>query len=91
MDLHKPYDRPTDDALKSLITWNEGTKGFYLELQLLKALRNFCDEYGYGRVPQLAESIKDIWNHPERVEHYLKVQKEHRDLMESYRKEIEGE
>ena len=83
------FQRPTEESLKSLIRWPEGTVGYYSELKLLKQIKELCDEHGYGRVPQLSEQVCDIWRNPENVDKYLKQQKEHNDFMEECRKEIE--
>jgi len=82
-------DRPTDEALKSLIMWPEGTVGYHNELNLLKQMRDMCDKHGYGRVPQLANAVEDLWRNPENIEKYQKEQKAHNDQMEEYRKELE--
>lgn len=85
------YETVTDEQLKSLIMWREGTVGYYNELNLLKQMRAQCEEHGYGRVPQLAKAIEDLWRNPENIDKYLKEQKAHNDLMEEYRKKIENQ
>ena len=74
--------RPTEESLKSLIMWPEGTVGYYSELSLVRKIKELCDEHGYGRVPQIAEQVNDIWNNPESVEKYLKQQAKRAELMD---------
>jgi len=76
----------TDEQLKSLIRWPEGTVGYNDELHTLRQMKQLCEEHGYGRVPQLAKQIEDLWRHPENVEKYLKEQKTYNDLMDGHRK-----
>ena len=81
--------RPEDESIKSLIRWPDGTKGYYSELNLLRDLRRLCDEHGYGRVPQLAEQVEDLWRNPDKIDEYLKEQKKHNEFMSHCRKEVE--
>jgi hypothetical protein len=85
------YETPTIEQLKSLIRWPEGTVGYQNELDMLIKMRALCEAHGYGRVPQIAAEIEDIWRNPENVEKYLKKQKEHNDLMEEYRKKVKDQ
>ena len=83
------YETPTIEQLKSLIMWPEGTVGYQNELGMLVKMRALCEEHGYGRVPQIANAIEDIWRNPENVEKYLKEQKAHNDLMADYKKKLD--
>jgi hypothetical protein len=83
------YETPTIEQIKSLIRWPEGTVGYQNELDMLIKMRALCEEYGYGRVPQIANAIEDIWRNPENVEKYLKEQKAHNDLMADYKKKLD--
>lgn len=82
-------EKPTDEALKSLIMCPEGTVGYQNELALLRQFRAQCDTYGYGRVIQLIKAIEGLWENPENIEKYQKKQKTFNDQMEEYRKELE--
>jgi len=83
------YETPTIEQLKSLIMWPEGTVGYQNELDMLTKMRALCEEHGYGRVPQIANAIEDIWRNPENVEKYLKEQKAYNDLMADYKKKLD--
>jgi hypothetical protein len=64
--------------------WRDGTVGWHKENQLISLLNELCKEFGYGRVPQLANAIEDIWRHPEKREIYLQQRKQRlEDLAEA--------
>ena len=83
------YETPTIEQLKSLIMWPEGTVGYQNELDMLVKMHALCEKHGYGRVPQIANAIEDIWRNPENVEKYLKEQKAYNDLMADYKKKLD--
>jgi hypothetical protein len=83
------YEKPTTEQLKSLIRWPEGTVGYQNELDMLIKMNAFCEEHGYGRIPQIASEIEEIWRNPESVEKYLKEQKVHNDLIAEYKNKSE--
>jgi hypothetical protein len=74
--------------LHCLILWPEGSRGWAKEERLITLLNLLCKEYGYGRVPQLAAAIEDIWRNPERTEHYRRQQADHLEFMEATMKSI---
>jgi len=58
------------DELSCLNSWPNGMGAHDIEEELISALLHLCRVYGFGRVPQLAQQIEDIWRHPEQVAHY---------------------
>lgn len=70
-------EKPTDEALKSLIMCPEGTVGYQNELALLRQFRAQCDTYGYWRVIQLVKAIEDLWG---KSREYREVSKEAKDF-----------
>jgi len=81
-----------DEMLTCLILWPDGTLGYAQEKQVVRLLNQLCKEYGYGRVPQLAAAIEDIWRRgSEGIGHHEAVKKEHFERMKWLEKELEKE
>jgi hypothetical protein len=81
---HKTHDVNgiTDlDVLDQLNLWPEGSIGFAEERLLLVQLNDFCKKFGYGRVPQLAAALEDIWRNPDKIEIYRKRREEQIEFM----------
>jgi len=74
--------KPTIEDLECLIRWPEGTVGCTENMRELSTLLTLMEGHGFGAIPQMARWIEDIWNHPERIEHYEKQKREHFELME---------
>jgi hypothetical protein len=83
------YQNLKIEQVECLILWPEGTKGYEWEKNALKTLIDLCSDHGYGRVPQLAKSIKEIWSDNSKIEDFEVLRKEHLDLIEGARKEYE--
>ncbi len=77
--------------LNCLIMWPVGTVGYREEQRLVRALNELCQEFGYGRVPQLAAQIEDLWRNPERSDHYGAVREDQLQFMDHCRKKLGGE
>lgn len=74
----------SDKFLDCLNSWPEGTRGYVQEQELISILNSLCKNHGYGRVPQLAASIEEIWRNPEvKIIEYEKIQDEHMKFMKS--------
>lgn len=71
-DIHG-VDNETLDCLNG---WPEGTRGHAQEQKVIAALNELCKAFGYGRIPQLAAQIEDVWRNPERVEAYRRCSEE---------------
>jgi len=66
-------DTPKDDLLNECLNaWPEGTVGYGRDQKLIKQLNDLCKEHGYGRIPQLAAAIEDIWRTPEKSNDHKK-------------------
>ena len=76
------------DLIEAIVSWPKGSNGYVLESQIVILLNKLCKEHGYGRIPQMASIIQDIWNNPEELSKYKKQMRDHLALMESYRKEL---
>ena len=74
-------DAPSFEELECLILWPKGTIGYNNELLAIKTLHNLCKAQGFGRIPQLANCIEEIWRDPNKVEEYKKLKEEHFKLM----------
>jgi len=57
----------SDDQLKCLNSWPEGTAGYVEDEQLITLMNLLCKRHGYGRVGQLAQAIEQIWRDPEKA------------------------
>lgn len=71
-----PHTKPTDEDLALLSWWPSHTVGFHKDLELTKAIRALCDKHGYGRIPQLAEQIKQLWEGGEEARQTFRAQRE---------------
>ena len=80
---------PTLDDLRCLIGWPAFTRGFVSELEMLTKYLAMCNEHGFGRMCQIAEAVKDIWRHPEKLPAYRKDQQKRLDFLMECRKEVE--
>jgi len=49
----------------------------YEDSELVILLNRLCKVHGYGRVPQFAAMIEDIWRNPEKIAEYKKKQQDH--------------
>lgn len=70
-----------ESKLEHLILWPPGTIGEVQERQLVIILNNLCKKHGYGRVPQLAQAIEDLWRNPERSDYYEVLKEDHLKFM----------
>lgn len=90
-ERHFPQHVPLDD-LKCLVVWPEGTVGHIQELTIIELLNELCKQHGYGRVPQLAAAIEDIWRHPEKIADYTAQTQAHlTELAEAQARLASGE
>ena len=64
--MHAPSDRHgvADATLECLVGFPTGTIGASEDVELLRILNALCKQHGYGRVPQMAQWISDIWRDP---------------------------
>lgn len=63
-------DPVQDSELECLNSFPKGARGYLEEKKLIELLNALCGHYGYGRVPQIAEQIKNIWYNPDMVVEY---------------------
>ena len=78
---------PTLEDLHALVRWPYSTIGEQNEIEVIKTLLSLCRKFGFGRVPQLAKQIEDIWRNPEKLKSYEKEKEEHLAWMEEARKQ----
>lgn len=74
-------NNPTLHDLNCLITWPPGSVGEAEDTLMLQQLLALCRKHGFGRVPQLAASIEEIWRDPTKVEDYEKSKAAHLRMM----------
>lgn len=72
---------PSLDDLRCLIGWPDGTVGYAEERALLSVLLSLCEQYGYGRVPQMAAWIEEIWRDPSKMAEFERRKQEHLAFM----------
>ena len=80
---------PTDILDHALNGWSDGTVGNDNERQAIQTLNELCKKHGYGRIPQLAKEIENIWRDPSRVEEYRKARMVREMMIEENRKQVE--
>lgn len=78
----------SEDILNCLVMWPKDTVGFQEEQQVVQLLNQLCIKHGYGRIPQLARQIEDLWRHPEKATLFEKQRKEHLDRLEEIRRQL---
>jgi len=66
---------PTLEDLQVLNMWPPGTVGETEDSEMIKTLLDLCQKHGFGRVPQVAAEIEDLWRHPEKRQDYAKRKK----------------
>lgn len=77
---------PTLSDLACLNTWPSGSMGEAQDKVLLQQLLTLCEQHGFGRVPQLAAEIEEIWRDPAQREMYQRCKEKHLAFMEECRK-----
>ena len=84
--------QPTIEDLECLIMWPKGTAGYWTERAVLNDLLRLCKEHGFGRVPQLAQQIEEIWRGGEEsIAKGKEVKRKHFAKMKEGWKEAFGE
>lgn len=71
-------EKLTIDQVKCLIIWPENSHGAVIEEEALKRLIEIADLIGYGRLPQIVNSMKEIWDDPDTAIPKYQKQKEYR-------------
>lgn len=54
----------TIELARSLIMWPDHTHGYAQEEATLRILIGLADLIGYGRLPQLATQLEQLWRDP---------------------------
>ncbi len=73
--------RVSHKDLACLNGWPEGTKGFLEEEWVLETLNALCKSFGYGRVPQLAKHLEEIWRDPAAVARHEELRRRHLKML----------
>ena len=71
------------DDVKCLIMHPENTEGYRAEAAAIWGILQLCDEHGYGRIPQLAKHIEEIWRDNIKVEKFKKQRGEYLEMVKS--------
>lgn len=79
--MSTPFKIPTFKQLRVLNSWPAGTRGEQEDDRLIAALLALCTEHGFGRVPQLAKQIEDIWRQPAYLAQYADQTAQHKVLL----------
>lgn len=79
---------PTADDLACLNTWPIGSRGHQKEQQVIEVLLALCKDHGFGRIPQLAAQIEQVWRNPESIAAFEKSRKKHLAFMEQCRNSL---
>ena len=81
-------NQPTLNDLECLILWPKGSRGYDVEREMIADLLALCKDHGFGRVPQVAAAIEEIWRDPGMVEKYKRLKIGHEKMMEEAKKVI---
>ena len=81
--MHQAHDLNgiSNETLSCLNGWPEGTIAHRDEELLIATLNRLCKDFGYGRVPQLAKAIEEIWRDPQAVERHEERRQKHLQMM----------
>ena len=82
-------DRLNPEDAECLVMWPKGSIGEQDERELMKSLIDLCNRFGYGRVPQVAAAMEEIWRYPDKKEKWQKVKDKHMKFLEEERPYIE--
>lgn len=74
-------DAPSRTELECLITWPQGTVDAQEEREAIEGLLILCQKHGFGRIPQLANEIEDLWRFPEKRAGYKASKKARLDML----------
>jgi hypothetical protein len=78
---------PKNEDLECLNLWPVGSIGYDTEKIIIETISALCQIGGFGRVPQIAASIEEIWRRPESIEKFKKEQEERFEMMANSFKE----
>ena len=59
------------------------------ESQVVDILLSLCEKHGFGRIPQIASQIEDIWRNPEKLKEYQEWRKNHLEFMAQCREALD--
>lgn len=68
---------------RCLIMWPEGTRGYDQEEAAIMYLIMIANTIGYGRLPQLAEQIRELWYDPAKRTEFEQARQEYLRIMNS--------
>jgi len=76
------------DLYDALVLYPPGSRGEEHDKKMIRELLGLCEMHGFGRVPQVANAIEEIWRDPERLEHYKKLKESHQKLLAADKEEL---
>lgn len=88
MPDYTPHAQVTLAEARCLIAWPDGTPGAAAEEAILGVLLDFCNRYGYGRVPQMARGLEGLWRDPASRERYERERADRVARLNEYRREL---
>lgn len=71
--------------------WPDGTAGHQMDEHLIQQMLLLCDQYGYGRIGQLAAAIEEIWRDPTARKKWEAMRTERMALLREAREASQGE
>lgn len=60
----------------------EDLRGLDPNFPLISQLHTLCDEHGYGRVPQITSSLRDLIANPDKITEYQRIHEIRMDNMQ---------
>lgn len=83
--MRKAYEPVDNSELDVLVMWPQGTVGFVEEQRVLQLLNHWCQKHGYGRIPELAREIEELWRDPAKAEDFAEQRADHLARVKSCR------
>lgn len=74
-----------DEHLEFLNMWPKDVPFYNTEQCNLRLLNSLCRTYGYGRIPQLAAMLEELWRHPENLDELKKVRQKQLGVLQKER------
>lgn len=84
------FDSLSNEQIECINSWPNGTLGNSTERLVIQELNDLCKRFGYGRVPQIANALEEIWRNPEEGgKKWQDIQNQRMKLLEEDRKWLE--
>lgn len=87
--MRDPMEPVTSKELQALNGWPAGTVGYLHDHEIIQTMNILCQQWGYGRIGQIAAALEDLWRHPEKIAEYEQFRDERMKLLEADKVSLE--